>query len=257
MRMNRRKNAYFLMLLRSLMNRTIVVLVVAIAILWVNQNMLARNRRRKRFSLVDRIPALVNNMRDLVKVSDDDCRKMFRMDRVAFVRLCNILQSLGGLKNSKYVTTQEKVTMFFSVLAHHTKNRSITFQFKRSGQTVSRYFHSVLRSVLTLHSNFLVQPQPIPDDTEKARYRNRKENVTVNVLGVCDQAMKFVYVLTGWEGSAADSRVLRDAINRTHVLKVPKGNYYLCDNGYPNCEGFLTPYKGVRYHLSEWSSRRP
>ncbi|KAL8503745.1 hypothetical protein ACS0TY_022458 [Phlomoides rotata] len=76
--------------------------------------------------------------------------------------------------------------------------------------------------------------------TEKGRYRNRKGLVTVNVLG-----------------SAADSRVLRDAINRTHRLKVPKGNYYLCDNGYPNCEGFLTPYKGVRYHLSEWSSRRP
>ncbi|KAL8456950.1 hypothetical protein ACS0TY_034975 [Phlomoides rotata] len=47
--------------------------------------------------------------------------------------------------------------------------------------------------------------------------------------------MKFVYVLTGWEGSVADSRVLRDAINRVNGLKVPKGNYYLCDNGYSNC----------------------
>ncbi|KAL8481365.1 hypothetical protein ACS0TY_027758 [Phlomoides rotata] len=69
--------------------------------------------------------------------------------------------------------------------------------------------------------------------------------------------IKFVYVLTGWEGSTADSRVLRNAITRPNGLKVPKGNYYLCDNGYPNCEGFLTPYKGVRYHLSEWSSRHP
>ncbi|KAL8556683.1 hypothetical protein ACS0TY_004218 [Phlomoides rotata] len=69
--------------------------------------------------------------------------------------------------------------------------------------------------------------------------------------------MKFVYVLTGWEGSAADSRVLRNAVTRNSGLKVPKGNYYLCDNGYPNAEGFLTPYKGVRYHLCEWLSRRP
>lgn len=30
------------------------------------------------------------------------------------------------------------------------------------------------------------------------------------------------------------------------------GSYYLCDNGYANSEGFLTPYKGVRYHLKEW-----
>ncbi|KAL8481808.1 hypothetical protein ACS0TY_028087 [Phlomoides rotata] len=58
---------------------------------------------------------------------------------------------------------------------------------------------------------------------EKGRYMNRKGIVTINVLGVCDMNMKFVNVLTGWEGSAADSRVLRDAINRTHGLKVPKG----------------------------------
>ena len=30
------------------------------------------------------------------------------------------------------------------------------------------------------------------------------------------------------------------------------GNYYLCDNGYANSDGFLTPFKGVRYHLKEW-----
>ncbi|KAL8507905.1 hypothetical protein ACS0TY_018452 [Phlomoides rotata] len=69
--------------------------------------------------------------------------------------------------------------------------------------------------------------------------------------------MRFIYVLTGWEGSTADSRVLRDAIHRTNRLHVPRGTYYLCDNGYPNCDGFLTPYKCVRYHLSEWTSRLP
>lgn len=30
------------------------------------------------------------------------------------------------------------------------------------------------------------------------------------------------------------------------------GCYYLCDNGYANNNGFLTPYKGLRYHLKEW-----
>lgn len=31
-----------------------------------------------------------------------------------------------------------------------------------------------------------------------------------------------------------------------------QGNYNLCDNGYANSQGFLTPYRGVRYHLKEW-----
>ena len=26
----------------------------------------------------------------------------------------------------------------------------------------------------------------------------------------------------------------------------------MCDNGYANSDGFLTPFRGVRYHLKEW-----
>ncbi|TYK24317.1 putative nuclease HARBI1 [Cucumis melo var. makuwa] len=62
----------------------------------------------------------------------------------------------------------------------------------------------------------------------------------------------FVYVLADWEGSAADSRILRDAISRPNGLKVPKGYYYLVDVGYPNADGFLAPYRGQCYHLQEW-----
>lgn len=29
----------------------------------------------------------------------------------------------------------------------------------------------------------------------------------------------------------------------------------MCDAGYPNAEGFLAPYRGERYHLSEWRGR--
>ncbi|KAL0328121.1 UNVERIFIED_CONTAM: hypothetical protein Scaly_2244700 [Sesamum calycinum] len=35
---------------------------------------------------------------------------------------------------------------------------------------------------------------------DRARYRTRKGSITVNVLGVCDRDMRFIYVLVGWEG---------------------------------------------------------
>ncbi|KAL1564633.1 hypothetical protein AAHA92_06949 [Salvia divinorum] len=44
-----------------------------------------------------------------------------------------------------------------------------------------------------------------------------------------------------------DSRILRDALSRPLGLKVPRCQYYLCDNGYANSESFITPYKGVRF----------
>ncbi|CAN6464155.1 unnamed protein product [Victoria cruziana] len=53
--------------------------------------------------------------------------------------------------------------------------------------------------------------------------------------------MRFHYVKAGWEGSATYYRVLYK-------------KYYLADEGYPNIRGLLTPYRGYRYHISEFST---
>ncbi|GJY92917.1 ALP1-like protein [Tanacetum coccineum] len=62
-----------------------------------------------------------------------------------------------------------------------------------------------------------------PPSGEKSRYRTRKGCISTNVLGVCCPNMQFIYVLPGWEGSAHDGRVLRDAISRPQGLRVPNG----------------------------------
>ncbi|KAH1046293.1 hypothetical protein J1N35_037077 [Gossypium stocksii] len=54
---------------------------------------------------------------------------------------------------------------------------------------------------------------------EKSRYRTRKNEITTNVLGVCDTDMQFTCVLLGWEGLVANDRVLRDVLNRRNGLK--------------------------------------
>ena len=61
---------------------------------------------------------------------------------------------------------------------------------------------------------------------DRNRYRTRKGDIATNVLGVCAPDMQFVYVLPGWEGSAADGRVLRDAISRRNGLNVPQGKIF-------------------------------
>lgn len=60
---------------------------------------------------------------------------------------------------------------------------------------------------------------------EKASYRNRKGVISQNVLAACNFDLQFIYVLSGWEGSAHDSKVLQDALSRrTNRLQVPEGN---------------------------------
>ena len=59
-----------------------------------------------------------------------------------------MLKNRGGLRASRYLQIDEQVAMFLHILAHHVKNIVIKFQFMRSGETVSKYFHNVLYSVI-------------------------------------------------------------------------------------------------------------
>ena len=52
----------------------------------------------------------------------------------------------------------------------------------------------------------------------------RKHTTTQNVLAAVDFDLRFTYVLAGREGSAHDSLILADALQRPDGLKVPQGN---------------------------------
>ncbi|KAG6532740.1 hypothetical protein ZIOFF_006590 [Zingiber officinale] len=206
------------------------------------------------------------------------------MDRRTFEILCDMVRDIGGLKDTRNASVDEIIAFFIYVLAHHKKNRTISLFFHRSQETVSRHFNLCLHAILKLHHILLKTPEPIfenceddrwkpfkgclcaldgtfilvtPPKEEKQRYHTRKGGIATNVLGVCSPNMQFIYVLPGWEGSAHDGRVLRDAISRSTGLKVPQGCYYLVDAGYCNSSGFLAPYRGHRYHLNEFDGHRP
>ncbi|PPE01883.1 hypothetical protein GOBAR_DD01088 [Gossypium barbadense] len=147
----------------------------------------------------------------LVYASDETCIEQVRMNRTAFFKLCDMLESIGGLKLSRFMFVDEQVAMFLHIISHHLKNRVIKHHFGRSGET------NCLGALDGTHIKIRV---PIVD---KPRYRTRKGDIATNMLGVCTLEMQFVYVLPGWEGSVANGQVLRDAISRRHGLKVPHG----------------------------------
>ncbi|XP_058213061.1 protein ALP1-like [Rhododendron vialii] len=220
----------------------------------------------------------VNNINRLVRGSDADCHEQLRVNRQTFMRLCCLVRGVG-LTDSRNVCLEERVAIFLWVLGHHTKQRRTKFEFYRSTETISRHFNAVLQAVLRLHRMLLETPNLVPANYEdnrwnwfqnclgaldgtyvpvnppaadRPRYRSRKGDIATNVLGVCTRDLKFVYVLSGWEGSATDSRILGNAMERPHGLRVPRGQYYLVDAGYTNGNGFLAPYRGQRYHINIW-----
>ncbi|XP_054791782.1 uncharacterized protein LOC129297471 isoform X1 [Prosopis cineraria] len=203
------------------------------------------------------------------------------MHRRTFDQLCQMLDSIGGLKPINNVAVDEQVAICVHILAHPVKDRVIRFNIGRSGETVSRYFSLVLNAIMELYEELSKKPEPVPEDStdekwkwfkffqhclgavdcayikvkvplaDQGRYRNRKGEITTNVLGACSQDGQFTFIFPGWEGSATNRRVLCDAVSRRHGFKVPHGQYYLVDGWFTSCEGFLAPYKGKRYRSNQ------
>ncbi|KAG6483800.1 hypothetical protein ZIOFF_060500 [Zingiber officinale] len=182
--------------------------------------------------------------------AEEEHPQAHRMDRRSLAKLCYLLMTDGKLKGNRNMSISELVISFLHIIAHNVKNRILKRQTARSGETVSRQFHLVLNSVLRLHNILLKKLEPIPENCtnerwkwfkgcfgaldgtyinvnapidDKPRYRTRNGEIATNVLGVCTPNMQFSYILPGWEGSAADGRVLRDAISRRNGLKIPQG----------------------------------
>ncbi|KAL2525978.1 DDE Tnp4 domain-containing protein [Abeliophyllum distichum] len=48
--------------------------------------------------------------------------------------------------------------------------------------------------------------------SDVSSYRNRHRSLSQNVLAACNFDLEFIYILSGWEGSAHDSKLLNDAL---------------------------------------------
>ncbi|XP_013617723.1 PREDICTED: uncharacterized protein LOC106324272 [Brassica oleracea var. oleracea] len=81
------------------------------------------------------------------------------------------------------------------------------------------YFQDCVGAIDGTHIDAIVSASEAPS------YRNRKGKISQNVLDACNFDLEFIYVLSGWEGTAHDSKILSDALTRsTNRLPVPEEN---------------------------------
>ena len=206
---------------------------------------------------------------------------------------CSLLQSFSGIIIIELIQGLFPEPYHgYAVLRVTQAEREKTQEREEEGRTITRIFHEVLRILSGPFYRAMVKPSTaeVQDKVRSNKrffpyfrncvgavdgthipiavthqndahvpWRNRKGHVTQNVLGVVDFDLNFRYVLAGWEGSAHDSLVIRNAVERG--FRAPEqGKYYLGDAGYTSLDGLLlVPYQKVRYHLREWraSGLRP
>ncbi|KAG8486322.1 hypothetical protein CXB51_019667 [Gossypium anomalum] len=206
---------------------------------------------------------------------------------IAFFNLCDILSRNNLLQSTKSVNIREQVVIFLHIIGHNVRFRVIGSRYYRSTETIHRYFRVVLRAILKLYKVVIRLPdESTPSEIRnnarfypyfkycigaldgtyvrasvplsiQGRFRSRRGGTTQNVLDAITFDLKFSYVLAGWEGSAHDSCILNDTLSRPRGLRISEGKYYLADAGYGIRNGYITSYRGVRYHLKEFSAQGP
>lgn len=247
------ENVYLMARSQHLAAIHLVCLVIVLIVYRVNHTrtrlvptqQVMRHRRRVREEL----------LHDLA--TSGNCRELIRMSENAFKLLCHKLRNDGGLRSTQRMSVEEQVARFLHIVGNDFRTRFVSRYYRRSLSATSRHFHRVLNAIISLEDQYIIQPSgdtvqreiqtnrrfyPFFKDCigaldgthvrvkvpskDSPRYRGRKGYPTINVLAACTFNLKFTYVLSGWEGTASDSRVLKDALTREDKLTIPYGNLF-------------------------------
>ena len=100
----------------------------------------------------------IQNLNYIYNCNDVEALWMLRMKRAPFARLVETFRSRGLLQDSINTSVEEQVAMFLHVVGHNQRFRVIHNTFRRSMETISRYFKQVLFAVGELRGEMIRRP---------------------------------------------------------------------------------------------------
>ncbi|XP_051116823.1 uncharacterized protein LOC127241690 [Andrographis paniculata] len=209
-------------------------------------------------------------------------KNLLRVTKETFLRMCDTLTVRGLIKPhvQTRVGVHEAVAIFLHTIAHSNRHCSRAERFQHSTHTIwhhvkrvsevlcllrfevvspgdqsithprianNRHFMPFFKDCVGAFDGTLIHASvPVAD---APHFRSRHGHTEQSILAVVDHDIRFVYVYTGFEGSAHDSRVLNHAIAVSQDFPLPPpSKYYLADSAYTNSALTLTPFRSHRYH---------
>lgn len=221
-------------------------------------------------------------IRNQIYENEVSCRRLVRMSREGFTRLCELLKGRYGLQDTHSVCVDESVAIFLILCGQNDTQYDLGLRFGHAQETIGRKFHEVLGAMERMAVDYMrprtIQemeatsnrlegdgrywpffsgfvgaldgthvPVMVTPGKDSIRFISRKGTTSLNVLAMCDADMLFTYCFVGMAGSAHDARVLATAIRDDPMFPTPpEGKYYLVDSGYANSRGYLAPYRKQR-----------
>jgi len=117
--------------------RLLVCIAICVCMLWykLQENRLAK-RHIKYGSMLQRDLERERRLNRLYNGTEANCISELCMRKFVSHRLCCHLRSRGLLEDTINVSIEEQVAMFLKFVGHRWTNRSVGFEFLRSGETV-------------------------------------------------------------------------------------------------------------------------
>uniref|UniRef100_A0A453D624 DUF8040 domain-containing protein n=1 Tax=Aegilops tauschii subsp. strangulata TaxID=200361 RepID=A0A453D624_AEGTS len=100
----------------------------------------------------------IQNLNYIYNCDDVEALWMLRMKRAPFARLVETFRSRGLLQDSINTSVEEQLAMFLHVVGHNQRFRVVHNMFRRSMETISRYFKQVLFAVGELRGEMISRP---------------------------------------------------------------------------------------------------
>jgi hypothetical protein len=98
------------------------------------------------------------NLNKIYNCNDVECISMLRMRRAPFFNLCNLFRDRSLLRDTIHSSIEEQVAMFLHVVGHNQRFRVIHQTFRRSMETICRYFREVLYATGELRQEMIRPP---------------------------------------------------------------------------------------------------
>ena len=97
----------------------------------------------------------IANLNYIYNSNDVEAIQMLQMRRAPFYALVKMFRSRGLLVDSIHTSIEEQVAMFLHVVGHNQRFRVIHSTFRRSTETISRYFQQVLYAIGELRGEMI------------------------------------------------------------------------------------------------------
>ena len=111
------------------------------------------------------------NLNYIYNNNEVEAIQMLRMGRAPFYELVKRFRESGLLRDSIHTSIEEQVAMFLHTLGHNQRFRMMHSTFRRSCETISRYFHQVLYAIGELSHEMIKPPTGATPTKIKDIYR--------------------------------------------------------------------------------------